>query len=164
MLHDEKERAEHVMLVDLGRNDVGRVSEYGTVKVTSLMHVERYSHVMHLSALSRAIFARNSPPWTRFAPVSPPEPSPERPKSAPWRSSRNSSPRAAASMAAPFSTPTTPATSTPASRSARCWSKDKGYIQAGAGIVADSIPENEYQESLNKAKAVVRAVERAREG
>ena len=48
MLHDEKERAEHVMLVDLGRNDVGRVSEYGTVKVTNLMHVERYSHVMHL--------------------------------------------------------------------------------------------------------------------
>ena len=46
--HDEKERAEHVMLVDLGRNDVGRVSDYGTVKVRDLMFVERYSHVMHL--------------------------------------------------------------------------------------------------------------------
>src|SRR6202007_2745123 len=48
LLHDEKERAEHVMLVDLGRNDVGRVSEYGSVRVKDLMFIERYSHVMHL--------------------------------------------------------------------------------------------------------------------
>src|SRR5580698_7593092 len=48
MRNDEKERAEHVMLVDLGRNDLGRVSEYGSVKVKDLMYVERYSHVMHL--------------------------------------------------------------------------------------------------------------------
>ena len=48
MMHDDKERAEHVMLVDLGRNDVGRVSDYGSVKVERLMFVERYSHVMHI--------------------------------------------------------------------------------------------------------------------
>ena len=68
MLHDEKERAEHVMLVDLGRNDLGRVSEYGSVKVKDLMYVERYSHVMHIvSALEgklRGIWTRStlSPP------------------------------------------------------------------------------------------------------
>ena len=59
MLHDEKERAEHVMLVDLGRNDLGRVSEYGSVKVKDLMYVERYSHVMHIvSALEGKLRAR----------------------------------------------------------------------------------------------------------
>jgi anthranilate synthase component 1 len=60
MLHDEKERAEHVMLVDLGRNDVGRVSEFGSVKVDRLMFVERYSHVMHIvSTIEAASSSRN---------------------------------------------------------------------------------------------------------
>jgi hypothetical protein len=61
MLHDEKERAEHVMLVDLGRNDVGRVSEFGSVKVDRLMFVERYSHVMHIVS---TIEGRSSPDLT----------------------------------------------------------------------------------------------------
>ena len=60
MLHDEKERAEHVMLVDLGRNDLGRVSEYGSVNVRDLMYVERYSHVMHIvSALEGKLRERS---------------------------------------------------------------------------------------------------------
>ena len=59
MLHDQKERAEHVMLVDLGRNDVGRVSHFGSVKVDKLMFIERYSHVMHIVSRLRAGSGRN---------------------------------------------------------------------------------------------------------
>ena len=70
MLADEKERAEHVMLVDLGRNDLGRVSEYGSVKVRDLMYVERYSHVMHLvSALEGKLRAVTSTPSTLSPPA-----------------------------------------------------------------------------------------------
>ena len=92
------------------------------------------------------------------------ERSPARPKCAPWRSSKSWSPRGAAPTAARFSTPISPATSTPASPSAPCSpSAAKGSVQAGAGIVADSVPELEHQESINKAQAVIRAIERARE-
>ena len=98
---DEKEVAEHIMLVDLGRNDVGRVSEFGSVKVKDLMFVERYSHVMHLvSAHRRHASSPTSPPSTPSAPASPPAPSPAPPRSAPWRSSKSSNPPAAASTAA----------------------------------------------------------------
>src|SRR6202012_3771099 len=62
MLSDEKERAEHVMLVDLGRNDLGRVSEYGSVKVRDLMYVERYSHVMHIVSALEGILRKELDP------------------------------------------------------------------------------------------------------
>ena len=90
---DEKELAEHRMLVDLGRNDVGRVSEYGTVTVPELMKVERYSHVMHLCSQVEGRARGGCRRWTFSAPVSPPERFPARPRSAPWRSSTNLSPR-----------------------------------------------------------------------
>ena len=164
MLTDEKERAEHVMLVDLGRNDVGRVSQYGTVNVTNLMHVERYSHVMHLVSniegqlkpeLSAVDALRSCFPAGTLSGA---------PKIRAMEIIEELEPtrRGIYGGAVLYADYSGNLTSCIAIRTLLVEGK-KGYIQAGAGIVADSIPENEYQESLNKAKAVVRAVERARE-
>ena len=81
----EKQRAEHVMLLDLGRNDIGRVSDPGTVEVTKMLEVERFSHVMHLVSHVEGRLREASPPSTPCAPASPPAPSPALPRSAPWR-------------------------------------------------------------------------------
>jgi anthranilate synthase component 1 len=163
MLHDEKERAEHVMLVDLGRNDVGRVSEYGTVNVTNLMHVERYSHVMHLVSdvegrlrpeLSAVDALRSCFPAGTLSGA---------PKIRAMEiiEQLESTRRGIYGGTVLYADYSGNLTSCIAIRTLLVEGR-KGFIQAGAGIVADSIPENEYQESLNKAKAVVRAVERAR--
>jgi anthranilate synthase component 1 len=164
MLTDEKERAEHVMLVDLGRNDVGRVSEYGTVKVTNLMSVERYSHVMHLVSsiegqlkpgLSAVDALRSCFPAGTLSGA---------PKIRAMEIIEELEPtrRGIYGGTVLYADYSGNLTSCIAIRTLLVEGR-KGYIQAGAGIVADSIPANEYQESLNKAKAVVRAVERARE-
>ncbi|HEY1501456.1 MAG TPA: anthranilate synthase component I [Acidobacteriaceae bacterium] len=163
MLTDEKERAEHVMLVDLGRNDVGRVSEYGTVNVTNLMFVERYSHVMHLvsniegrlrSELSAVDALRSCFPAGTLSGA---------PKIRAMEIIEELEParRGIYGGTVLYADYSGNLTSCIAIRTLLVEGR-KGYIQAGAGIVADSIPENEYQESLNKAKAAVRAVERAR--
>ena len=164
MLHDEKERAEHVMLVDLGRNDVGRVSEYGSVKVDRLMFVERYSHVMHLVS---TIEGKLKPELTAVDALRACFPA----------GTLSGAPKVRAMEIIEELEPTRRGTyggavlyadfsgnldSCIAIRS--LLAKDgKGYIQAGAGIVADSVPELEHQESMNKARAVIRAIERARE-
>ncbi len=163
MFHDEKERAEHVMLVDLGRNDVGRVSEYGTVKVTNLMHVERYSHVMHLVSdiegslkpeLSAVDALRSCFPAGTLSGA---------PKIRAMEIIEELEPtrRGIYGGSVLYADYSGNLTSCIAIRTLLVEGK-KGYIQAGAGIVADSVPESEYQESLNKSKAVVRAIERAR--
>ncbi|MGC2618042.1 MAG: anthranilate synthase component I [Acidobacteriaceae bacterium] len=165
MLTDEKERAEHVMLVDLGRNDVGRVSEYGTVKVTNFMFVERYSHVMHLVSsiegqlrpeLSAVDALRSCFPAGTLSGA---------PKIRAMEIIEELEPtrRGIYGGTVLFADYSGNLTSCIAIRTLLVEGK-QGYIQAGAGIVADSVPEKEYEESLNKAKAVVRAVERAREG
>ena len=165
MMADEKERSEHVMLVDLGRNDVGRVSEFGSVTVDRLMYVERYSHVMHMvSALSgrlrpeltavdalRACFPAGTlsgaPKVRAMEVIEELEPA-------------RRGVYGGAVLYADFSgnLDSCIAIRTLVARDG------KAHIQAGAGIVADSVPEAEHQECLNKAQAVVRAVERAREG
>ncbi len=161
LLADEKERAEHVMLVDLGRNDVGRVCEYGTVHVPALMAVERFSHVMHIVSdvrgrlrdgldaidVLRACFPAGTltgaPKVRAMEIIDELEPV-------------SRGPYAGAVGYLGFSgnmdTAITIRTIVVAG--------DRAYVQAGAGIVADSVPEREYVETVNKAKALVRAIER----
>ena len=159
---DEKECAEHIMLVDLGRNDIGRVSEPGTVKVTQLMGIERYSHVMHLvshvegklrSDLSqfdalRACFpagtVSGAPKIRAMEIIAELEPG-------------KRGPYAGAVGYFGFSGNMDTAINIRTS----IFKDGVAYTQAGAGIVADSIPECEYQESLNKAQALITAIEQA---
>jgi anthranilate synthase component 1 len=163
MLTDEKERAEHVMLVDLGRNDVGRVSEYGTVKVTNLMHVERYSHVMHLVSDIEGQLRRELSAVDALRSCFPAGTLSGAPKIRAMEiiEELESTRRGIYGGTVLYADYSGNLTSCIAIRTLLVEGR-KGFIQAGAGIVADSIPENEYQESLNKAKAVVRAIERAR--
>jgi anthranilate synthase component 1 len=164
MMHDEKERAEHVMLVDLGRNDVGRVSEFGSVKVDRLMFVERYSHVMHIVS---AISGKLRPELTAVDALRACFPAGTlsgAPKIRAMEILEELEPArrgtyGGAVMYADFSGNLD---SCIAIRSMLAVD-GKGYVQAGAGIVADSVPEKEHQESINKAQAVIRAIERARQ-
>jgi anthranilate synthase component I len=165
LLADKKERAEHVMLVDLGRNDVGRVAKPGSVVVDSLMHVERYSHVMHIVSnvtgqldeaktsydVLRACFpagtVSGAPKVRAMQIIDELEPT-------------RRGPYAGAVGYFSFS-----------GNMDMCINirtvvvkKHQAFIQAGAGIVADSNPEHEYEETCNKAKAMMKAVELAEQG
>jgi anthranilate synthase component 1 len=164
MLSDEKERAEHVMLVDLGRNDVGRVSQFGSVKVDRLMFVERYSHVMHIVS---AIEGKLKPELTAVDALRACFPAGTlsgAPKVRAMEIIEELEParRGTYGGAVLYADFSGNLDSCIAIRSMLAIG-GKGYVQAGGGIVADSVPELEYQESLNKAKAVMRAIERARE-
>jgi len=164
MLHDEKERAEHVMLVDLGRNDVGRVSEYGTVQVTDLMFVERYSHVMHLVSAIEGRLKKELSAVDALRSCFPAGTLSGAPKIRAMEIIEELEPtrRGIYGGAVLYADYSGNLTSCIAIRTLLMEGK-RGFIQAGAGIVADSVPEKEYEESLNKARAVVRAIERARD-
>ncbi|GIW10248.1 MAG: anthranilate synthase component I [Dehalococcoidia bacterium] len=159
---DEKERAEHVMLVDLGRNDIGRVSQPGSVHVTQLMDVERYSHVMHLVSHVEGRL---------------------RPGLSPFDAVRSCFPAGTVSGAPKIRAMEIIAELEPDRRgpyagavgyfsyggnldmaiTIRTMVMKEGLatVQAGGGIVADSVPEQEYAETVNKASAVLRAIELA---
>ncbi len=164
MMHDEKERAEHVMLVDLGRNDVGRVSEFGSVKVDRLMFVERYSHVMHIVS---SIEGKLRPELTAVDALRACFPAGTlsgAPKVRAMEIIEELEParRGTYGGAVLYADFSGNLDSCIAIRS--LLAKDgMGYVQAGAGIVADSVPEKEHQEAINKAQAVIRAIEQARE-
>ncbi len=165
LLADEKERAEHIMLVDLGRNDVGRVSEYGTVKVRDLMFVERYSHVMHLVSAVEGKLRSDLSPVDALAACFPAGTLTGAPKVRAMEIIEDVEPvrRGLYGGSVLYADFAGNLDSCIAIRTMLVKGK-KAYVQAGAGIVADSLPESEYQECINKSQALVRAVELARSG
>jgi len=164
LMHDEKERAEHVMLVDLGRNDVGRVSEFGSVKVKDLMFIERYSHVMHLVSAIEGKLREGLTAVDAFRACFPAGTLSGAPKIRAMEIIEELEPtrRGIYGGSVLFADFSGNLTSCIAIRTLLMRGK-QGYIQAGAGIVADSVPAREYEESVNKSRAVVRAIERARD-
>ncbi|HEY91330.1 MAG TPA: anthranilate synthase component I [Dehalococcoidia bacterium] len=159
---DEKERAEHIMLVDLGRNDIGRVSKPGTVQVTQLMDVEHYSHVMHIVS---NIVGKLRPELTAYDAL------------------RSCFPAGTVSGAPKIRAMEIIAELEPERRGPYAGAVgyfgfsgnmdtaiairtmvitgDTAYVQAGGGLVADSVPETEYHETIHKATALLRAIEEA---
>ena len=163
--NDEKERAEHIMLVDLGRNDLGRVSQYGTVRVEDLMFIERYSHVMHLVSSLRGHLRDGLDRWDTLMACFPAGTVSGAPKVRAMEIIDELEPTkrgvyAGAVMYADFSNnlDSCIAIRTLVARG------NKGYIQAGGGIVADSVAENEYTETVNKSRALIRAINLAQRG
>ncbi len=165
MLHDEKERAEHVMLVDLGRNDLGRVSEYGSVTVRDLMYVERYSHVMHLVSALEGKLREGLDALDAFAACFPAGTLSGAPKVRAMQIIEELEPvrRGVYGGSVLYADFAGNLDSCIAIRTMLMKGK-RAYLQAGAGIVADSDPATEFQETMNKAQALLRAVERARGG
>jgi anthranilate synthase component 1 len=160
---DEKELAEHVMLVDLGRNDVGRVSEYGSVKVKDLMFVERYSHVMHLVSSLEGTLKKELEPIDAFRACFPAGTLSGAPKIRAMEIIEELEPaRRGVYGGSIFYADFSGNLDSCIAIRTLYMNGEQGHIQAGAGIVADSIPENEFAECNNKARAVVRAIERAR--
>ena len=160
---NEKERAEHVMLVDLGRNDLGRVSEYGSVKVRDLMIVERYSHVMHLVSSLEATLRPEFTAMDAFAACFPAGTLSGAPKVRAMEIIEELEPvrRGVYGGAILYADFAGNLDSCIAIRTMVAQGKT-AHIQAGAGIVADSDPASEYEESLNKARALLAAVEQCR--
>jgi anthranilate synthase component I len=163
--HDEKERAEHVMLVDLGRNDLGRVSEYGSVKVKDLMYVERYSHVMHLVSALEGTLRKDLDALDAFAACFPAGTLSGAPKVRAMQIIEELEPtrRGVYGGSVLYADFAGNLDSCIGIRTMLMKGK-KAYLQAGGGIVADSDPASEFQESMNKAGALLRAVEMARSG
>jgi anthranilate synthase component 1 len=161
--HDEKERAEHVMLVDLGRNDLGRVSEYGSVKVKDLMYVERYSHVMHLVSALEGTLRKDLDALDAFAACFPAGTLSGAPKVRAMQIIEELEPtrRGVYGGSVLYADFAGNLDSCIGIRTLLMQGK-KAYLQAGGGIVADSDPASEFQESMNKAQAVLRAVDMAR--
>jgi anthranilate/para-aminobenzoate synthase component I len=160
---DEKEVAEHIMLVDLGRNDVGRVSEYGSVKVKDLMFVERYSHVMHLVSTLEGRLRPELAAIDAFRACFPAGTLSGAPKIRAMEIIEELEPaRRGVYGGSIFYADFSGNLDSCIAIRTLYMNGEQGHIQAGAGIVADSVPETEFVECANKARAVVRAIERAR--
>ena len=165
LLADEKEKAEHIMLVDLGRNDVSRVAETGSVKVTELMKVERYSHVMHIVSNIRGSLASGKNGFDVFRAAFPAGTVSGAPKIRAMEIIEELEPVRRGPYAGAVGYFSFSGNLDTCITIRSILIKDgKAYVQAGAGIVADSDPEKEYDETLNKAQAIFSAIQLAEEG
>ncbi len=164
LLADEKERAEHVMLVDLGRNDVGRVCRYGTVEVPNFMFIERYSHVMHLVSSVRGKLRPGVDAWDTLWACFPAGTVTGAPKVRAMQIISELEPvrRGVYAGSVLYLDFAGNLNSCIAIRT-MVIREGKAYVQVGAGIVADSVPEREYEETLNKGKALLQALELAQQ-
>lgn len=162
LLADEKERAEHLMLVDLGRNDIGRVAEFGSVKVDAYMQIERYSHVMHIVSNVSGKLRKDKDFFDAYLSCSPAGTVSGAPKLRAMEiiaELENESRGAYAGsigylgFSGNLDTCITIRTI--------IFKHGKAYVQAGAGIVWDSVPESEYEETVNKAKGMLKAIRTA---
>lgn len=165
LLSDPKERAEHVMLVDLGRNDIGRVSEYGSVKVPEQLIIERYSHVMHIVS---HVEGRIRPEFDAFDLLEATFPAGTVSGAPKVRAMEiihelEKEPRGIYAGAVGYISYDGSSDTCIAIRTMVMQGQEIS-VQAGAGVVADSVPANEYQESMNKARALFAAVEKAEKG
>jgi anthranilate synthase component 1 len=165
LLADPKERAEHIMLVDLGRNDVGRVSEPGSVNVSEFMVIERYSHVMHIVSNVRGRLSEENDAYDVIRACFPAGTVSGAPKIRAMQiidelEPTKRGPYAGAIGYFGFSGNM----DTCITIRTLVIKNSVAYIQAGGGVVADSEPAAEYQETVNKAKAMMRAVEMAEKG
>jgi len=160
LLADPKERAEHVMLVDLGRNDVGRVAQYGSVELSDVMEIERYSHVMHITSNVTGKLTDECDAFDALAACLPAGTVSGAPKVRameiidelePHRRGPYAGAVGYIDFAGNMDTCIALRTLVVAG--------DTAYIQAGAGIVAESVPESEYRETLNKARGLLKAIE-----
>ena len=161
---DEKERAEHIMLVDLGRNDIGRVSQSGSVEVSDLMNVERYSHVMHLVTHVQGKLRDDLTAFDALRACFPAGTVSGAPKIRAMQIIAELEPekRGPYAGAAGYFSYSGNMDMAIAIRT-MVMTGGVAYTQAGCGIVYDSVPEREYQETLNKAQALLRAVKQAEE-
>ncbi len=165
MLADPKERAEHIMLVDLGRNDLGRVCEYGTVKVTDMMYVERYSHIMHIVSNVQGTLRPGMNAFDLLRATFPAGTLSGAPKVRAMEiieelEGTRRGPYGGAVGYFSFDG----SMDTCITIRAALIQNDTVSIQAGAGLVADSVPSTEYDETLNKARALAVTIQRAERG
>ena len=165
LLSDEKERAEHIMLVDLGRNDLGRVCEYKSIRTTDLMTTEKYSHVIHIVSNITGQLKRGKDSFDLFSASFPAGTVTGAPKIRAMEIIEELEPvhRGIYAGAIGYFSFSGNLDTCIAIRTL-ILKNESLYIQAGAGIVADSIPEREYDETLNKGKALLEAVRMAEEG
>lgn len=162
LLADDKEKAEHLMLVDLGRNDIGRVAEFGSVQCDSFMEIERYSHVMHIVSNVSGKLRRDRDFFDAFLSCQPAGTVSGAPKLRAMEiiAELENESRGAYAGAIGYLGFSGNLNTCITIRTI-IFKNGKAYVQAGAGIVHDSVPEKEYEETVNKAKGMLKSIRMA---